>query len=148
MSLPVPIPNADTGPYWNAAAKGQLKLQCCTQCLTMQSIVGHVCTRCQSSELEWIDAALHGYVASFTIVHRGPSKAFKGDTPYVLALIDLDAGVRLMLNIRGDDREQVAIGDSVEIFFEARGDEGFKIPQARRLYRPDTVRECTGETCP
>jgi uncharacterized OB-fold protein len=72
-------------------------------------------------------------VASFSIVHRGPTKAFKEISPYVLALIDLEEGVRLMLNILGEDREQVAIGDAVEIIFEARGDEGFKLPQARRI---------------
>ncbi|MFT5445563.1 MAG: putative OB-fold protein [Gammaproteobacteria bacterium] len=130
--LPIPQINEDTRPYFEAAAADQLKLQRCTGCQALQAIPRTFCAHCQCAQLEWIPATGRGKVASFSIVHRGPTKAFKEISPYVLALIDLEEGVRLMLNILGEDREQVAIGDPVEIIFESRGDEGFKLPQARR----------------
>ena len=131
-SLPIPQIKADSRPYWDAAAKDELKLQRCSRCTAFQSIPRSHCADCHCEQLQWLTVPRQGTVVSFSIVHRGPSKAFKDDVPYVLALVDLEVGARLMLNIRGDDRERVAIGDAVEIFFEARGDEGFKIPQARR----------------
>lgn len=133
MTLPLPIPDADSRPYWDAAQEGRLVLQRCAACGAVQSIPRRFCGACQSADLEWRDSEKRGVVASFSIVHRGPSAAFRGHTPYVLALVDLVGGMRLMLNVLGDDRERTEIGDAVEIVFEARGDEGFLMPQARRI---------------
>lgn len=133
MPRPVPVPNADTAPYWDAAAREELCLQQCESCGAMQSVPRIACAACHGTRLAWRRASGRGQVASFSVVHRAPTKAFEDDLPYVLALVDLVEGVRLMLNIRGEDREHVAIGDLVEIFFEERGTEGFKLPQARRV---------------
>ena len=47
-----------------------------------------------------------------------------------MALIDLDEGPRMMSNIVGSDALDVAIGDSVAVEFEERGDA--KLPQFAR----------------
>lgn len=126
---PVPTPNADTAPYWQAAADNKLVLQQCRQCHAMQAIPRHFCGSCHSDSLTWIQATGSGVVVSCSWVERGPTKAFS--TPYMLALVELTEGVRLMLNIIGPDAEQAGIGDTVKIVFEARGDDGFKLPQAQ-----------------
>lgn len=133
MTLPLPIPDADSRPYWDAARERRLVLQRCAACGAVQSIPRRFCGACRSAALEWRDSEPRGVVASFSIVHRGPTAAFRDHTPYVLALVDLAGGMRLMLNILGEDRALTAIGDAVEIVFEARGDAGFLMPQARRL---------------
>jgi hypothetical protein len=51
--------------------------------------------------------------------------------PYVVALIDLDEGPRMMANVLGDDALSMAIGDRVQLTFEDRGD-GALIPQFQR----------------
>lgn len=126
---PQPVADTETTPYWQAAANGELKLQRCQNCGTLQALPRITCSSCRSSQLDWIRASGKGTVASYSWVERGPSKAFQ--QPYMLALIDLAEGVRLMLNIVGDDREATRIGDSVDIVFEARGD-ACQLPQARR----------------
>ena len=75
-----------------------------------------------------------GRVHSHSIVHRAPSPAFRERVPYVVALVDLEEGPRMMANIVGDDALEVAIGDAVEVLFEERG-EGRKLPQFRRTRR-------------
>ena len=132
MELPIPHPNHDTKPYWDAARDDRLALQHCTACNTVQAVPRSFCGNCQSTDLVWRDAARQGKIASFSIVHRGPTKAFKEYSPYVLALVDITDGIRLMLNIVGDDRLEAQIGDPVEIVFESRGSDGFKMPQAKR----------------
>lgn len=132
MNLPVPEPSADSLPYWNAAREERLLLQKCTACGAMQAIPRSCCGHCHSDRLAWIESARRGRIASLSHVTRGPTAAFRDHVPYVLCLVDLDEGVRLMLNLRGEDLDTAGIGDEVEIFFEPRGDDGFKLPQARR----------------
>lgn len=133
MTLPIPTPNADSRPYWDAAQQGRLAVQHCTACGTVQAVPRGCCGACQSPALEWRDSALRGMVASFSVVHRGPTTAFRDATPYVLALVDIAGGVRLLLNIIGPSREDAQIGEEVEIVFEQRGEAGFRMPQAQRI---------------
>lgn len=92
----------------------------------------HLCPECWSDRLEWVDSAGRGSVHSFTVVHRAPLPAFAAHTPYVVALIELDEGPRMVANVLGDDALGVAIGDRVEVVFEDRGD-GAMLPQFKRL---------------
>ncbi len=89
-----------------------------------------VCPQCASQAFEWRVCEGAGTVYSFTVVHRAPSDAFSAHTPFVVALIDLKEGPRVMTNIIGDDRFEVAIGDSVRVCFEPR--EEATVPQFRR----------------
>ena len=68
---------------------------------------------------------------SFTVIHRAPSAAFAGQVPYVVALIDLAEGPRMLANIIGAAARDVAIGESVRVTFEARGDGA--LPQFERV---------------
>jgi uncharacterized OB-fold protein len=67
-------------------------------------------------------------------VHRPPTEAFKSDVPYVIALIDLNEGVRMMMNVRNADPARVKIGQTVKVIFEPGGDGTF-LPQAE-LVKP------------
>lgn len=88
----------------------------------MQRIPRAVCTHCHGRALQWRDSAGQGVVLSHTTVRRAPTPAFKADTPYAIALVDLDEGFRLMVNVRGGAGAPLAIGARVRIVFEARGD--------------------------
>ena len=61
--------------------------------------------------------------------YRAPNVSFQPDLPYVIALVDLDEGFRMMMNVRDCHPEAVQIGMRVEIVFEQQGEQ--KIPQAR-----------------
>jgi len=131
--LPAPIVNADSEPYWHAARDDRLVLQKCGACGTLRFFPRYLCTECGSERVAWVDASGRGTVHSFTIVHRAAFPEFQERTPYVVALIDLEDGPRMMTNILGDDAHEVTIGDAVEVCFEARGSDGAKVPQFRRV---------------
>jgi uncharacterized OB-fold protein len=78
--------------------------------------------------LEWIESKGTGIVHSFTVIHRPPTAVYTSLTPYVVALIDLSEGPRMMANVIGKDALAVRIGDPVAVTFEARG-EFAKVPQ-------------------
>ncbi len=69
---------------------------------------------------------------SYTIMRRAPLAAFAALAPYVIALIELDEGPRMVANILGEDALSVQIGDMVQVTFEDRG-EGAMLPQFHRI---------------
>ena len=130
--LPQPISNADSQPYWAAASERRLVIRECKACGKVHFMPRHLCPHCWSDQLEWIDAKGQGEVHSFSIIRRASDPAFASQVPYVVALIELDEGVRMMSNIVGEDALAVNIGDRVQVTFEDRG-EGALIPQFQRV---------------
>lgn len=117
MSIPLPRPNADTQPFWDAAAEGRLIYQHCRACDKPQFYPRSLCAACHGSKLEWRTSKGQGTIASFTEVLRAPTPAFKDKAPYVIALIDLDEGFRMMVNIVEGDRNRLAIGARTRTLF-------------------------------
>src|SRR5690606_8335673 len=72
MAYPLPRPNSHTQPFWDGAAQGELRYQCCTACGNVQLIPRSLCEGCQSTELEWKVSEATGTVLTFTVVHRAP----------------------------------------------------------------------------
>ena len=126
---PMPRPNADSAPFWEACNRGELIHQRCRACGHRQFYPRAVCVNCQSDDLAWAKTASAGEVYSYTVVQRAPTKAFRPDVPYVVALVDLADGVRMMMNLRDCDPDAAHIGMKVRIVFE-QGTDGQALPQA------------------
>lgn len=125
--LPLPVANADSAAYWRSAKEGKLSLRRCRACGETHFMPRYLCPVCWSDDLEWIEASGKGVVHSFSIIRRASSPAFADRVPYVVALIDLAEGPRMMTNIVGEGALEVEIGDRVTLEFEERGDA--KLPQ-------------------
>lgn len=110
-----------TRDYWQGCRAGELRLQSCQACGQYQFYPRNICSHCSSVDLQWARASGRGKVASFTIVRRGISQAYKA--PYVVALIDLEEGPRMMSNIVGETSGDIAIGRLVTADFEAWSEE-------------------------
>ncbi|MDF1719427.1 MAG: Zn-ribbon domain-containing OB-fold protein [Minwuia sp.] len=126
--LPLPPPNAESQAFWDAARDGHLLLTRCTACDAVQFPPQHSCTACGGTTGNPFTASGTGEIFTFTINHRAPSPAFKARAPYIIALVDLAEGPRLMMNVINCAPEDVKIGMTVKIVFEARGD--MALPQA------------------
>src|SRR5207253_6202283 len=96
LSLPQPVANADSLPYWNAAREQRLLIRKCGACSALHFMPRHLCPVCWSDQLEWVQAKGTGSVHSYTIIRRAPVATFSARTPYVVALIDLDEGPRMI----------------------------------------------------
>jgi uncharacterized OB-fold protein len=70
-----------------------------------------------AAELEWTDASGRGVVYALTVVHRAPP-GFAEDAPYVVALVDLEEGPRLMTRLLDVEPAAAAIGMPVEVAIE------------------------------
>jgi uncharacterized OB-fold protein len=121
MSRLLPPVTALTQPYWDGCNAGELRLQQCVSCRQHQFYPRNFCSHCDSTELAWVTASGNGIIASFTVVRRGISKAYAA--PYIVALVDLQEGPRMMSNIIDVEPEQVAIGAAVRVSFDQWSEE-------------------------
>jgi uncharacterized OB-fold protein len=116
MSKILPRPTVTSAPYWDGCRERELRLQKCNACQHLQFYPRIMCSHCQDQSLGWVVASGRGVIASFTVVRRGVSEAYP--TPYVVALIDLEEGLRMMSHVVGSEPESVAVGDLVKVEFE------------------------------
>jgi len=117
VAKPVPHPTPTEQPFYDACAAGKLALQRCQSCSHVLFYPRAHCDACHSDQLVWEDASGTGTIASYTVVRRGVSADF--EAPYVIALIDLDEGPRMMSQIVGADPDGLAVGLSVRVDFAA-----------------------------
>lgn len=128
---PEPQATAESAPFWESCARGALTYQRCRDCRRAQFYPRSLCAQCYGTHLDWEISGGRGHVHSHTIVHRAPNADFAGDTPYVLALVDIAEGFRMMMNVIGCDPTQVFIGMAIQVVFEQRGD--MMLPQAQAM---------------
>jgi uncharacterized OB-fold protein len=114
---PAPIADAESAPFWEATLAGRLLVQRCVACRRVQLYARPHCLACRSA-VEWTDATGLGTVYSYTVIRQNPSRSFRHLLPFVVALVDLDEGPRLMTNIVGCEPEEVAVGARVRVRFE------------------------------
>lgn len=128
-----PRPNADqdSAVFWDGVADGQLLLQRCSDCGELRHPPGPMCPNCRSLAWTTIPASGDGMVFSRIVVHYPELGGFR--YPYVVALLELAEGVRMVANIRDAAPEDVSIGAPVALFFEDHGE--FRLPQFRLVTR-------------
>jgi uncharacterized OB-fold protein len=121
---PLPVPDPVTQPYWDGLNAGELRIQRCRACTKAVFYPRALCHHCGSRDLEWITCSGRGKLYAFTIAHRGTPAAFKGSTPYVVAMVDLEEGARVMTNLIDVEPtpEAVKIGMPVAVVFEKASD--------------------------
>jgi uncharacterized OB-fold protein len=129
MTRPLPKATAETRPFWEGCTAGELRYQQCPDCGAVQLVPRALCSACRGQSLQWRRSAGRGHVLSHTVVHRAPTPAFRGEVPYAIALVDMEEGFRLMVNVEGGGLAPLAIGQAVSIGF--REVEGVALPHAR-----------------
>ena len=115
---PLPVPTPETRPFWEAARRHELCLQRCRTCGAHVFYPRAACPRCFGADLEWRRVSGRGTLLTFTVVERG-QRGFPLGPPYVIAIVELAEGPRLMTNLVGiePDPAQIRIGMAVEVVF-------------------------------
>jgi len=109
-----PVADAVTTPFWEGVAEGVLRVQRCGACGRHVFYPRAVCPHCTTGELAWVEAGGGGRVHSFTVVHRAPAE-YREEAPYVVALVELDEGVRLMTRLVDVAPADVRVDMPVEV---------------------------------
>jgi uncharacterized OB-fold protein len=114
--------------YWEQTARGKLPLRRCEACGTHRLYLTEVCAACGSTGWAWVAASGRGTIYASTEIHYRLSPEFP--ERYVLALVDLEEGVRMMANVLDATYADVPIGTAVVLDFETLAD-GKRLPQFR-----------------
>jgi uncharacterized OB-fold protein len=117
MDKPRPIVDELTQPYWDAAADGRLLIQRCSSCERHQWYPRAHCVVCGAADPEWVVAKGTGRLHTFTVLQKTPNPEFQGDLPYVLAIVELDEGVRVSANVVGVDHDALRCEMPLQVTF-------------------------------
>lgn len=124
-----PTRNRDNEYFWEGTAAGELRIQKCGACGALRHPPGPTCPECLELSREHVVASGRGTVFSY-VVHRHPPVPGHR-LPILLALVDLEEGVRMVATVEAAEPEDLEIGMPVEVGFR-RIDETLTLPVWRR----------------
>ena len=127
---PVPVPDADSLPFWDGCAAGRLSAQRCATCGRWRWPPRGVCPACGGWTHEWCALPGTGVVQAFVVPHRPFSPGFADEVPYVVVHVALDGTegqVVLVSNLDADDWTTVRVGLPVVVEFDARSLPRFRV---------------------
>jgi uncharacterized OB-fold protein len=134
-----PQVSPDTAFFWAGTAAGELRIQRCGKCGTLRHPPGPMCPRCRKpqqapgGEGGYAVAAGTGEVYSYVVHHHPP---VPGKTlPFVVALVELPEGVRIVGELLGVRPDQVRVGLPVRAEF-VRVDDELALPAWRPAAAP------------
>ena len=110
-----PVVTADTAFFWEGTARGELRIQRCRGCGTLRHPPGPMCPACGAGKPEYLLAAGTGEVYSYVVHHHPPVPGHQA--PFVVALVQLTEGVRMVGELLGVDPDGVRVGMPVRAEF-------------------------------
>jgi len=122
-------PDEVTRPFWDACNEERLAFQRCADCGLRWLPPSIVCPGCWSEAISWVESCGRGTVFTFAVYRRRYHPGFP--PPYVVAVVELAEGPRLLSNVVGARPEAVRVGMAVQAEFVTQG--GFKLP----VFRPE-----------
>lgn len=130
---PKPAMNDDTQFFWDGCAQGRLLIQRCSSCGTLRHPPRPACGACGGFDWDTVEASGRGEVYSYAVHHHPPVPGF--GIPYVVALVALEEGTRIVANLEGIAPADVKIGMPVSVSF-VKIDETLTVPAFRRAEEP------------
>lgn len=128
------VPKADllSRPYWDGVREGELRIQKCQSCGKAWHPPLHRCPQCHSQDVTWVATSGRGTLYSYTVVHHPAHVAVADRVPYVVALVTLAEGPRVVSNLLHCARDSIRIGMPLQLTFQEIAP-GVRLPQFEPL---------------
>lgn len=119
----VPVPTPETQRFWDGTRDHALSIQRCGACGSAYFYPRPSCPRCGSQNVEWMRASGRALLYSYVINYR-PAPGFEDDVPYVIAIVELAEGPRMLTNIVGvePDPDKLVLDMPLQVTFTQRGE--------------------------
>ncbi|WP_326535699.1 Zn-ribbon domain-containing OB-fold protein [Pseudorhodoferax sp.] len=126
--LIVPQADALTQPYWDGVAQRELRIQHCQVCGHCWHPPLYRCPQCHSEAVQWRATSGRGTLYSHCTVHHAAHVAVADKVPYLVALVTLQEGPRVVSNLLHCPAHRLRIGMPLRLAFQQIAD-GVWLPQ-------------------
>lgn len=104
--------------FWNGLAQKQVRIQRCADCNKWVFYPRCRCNACLSDRLVWQTVSGCGQLYSFTVNREQQTFSPPGRVSPILAVVELDEGVRMTSVLVNVDEAEVEIGMALIPFFD------------------------------
>ena len=118
LTPPRPRPTPTSRPFWEGLDAGRVRLQQCTACGGWIFYPRNRCPHCLSAELAWHDVTGNGTLYTWTVCERPTAPHYASWGTYVLAVVELEEGVRMTSLLVDADPAELRAGLPLEPVFE------------------------------
>jgi uncharacterized OB-fold protein len=108
------LPISRTSKFWKGLEEGKVYATKCQKCGLLHFPPVADCGPCGSSELNWTVLCGNGELVTFTQVFVKPA-SFADESNYIVAIAQLDEGVKALAWLTGIKRENVKVGMKVKL---------------------------------
>ena len=115
MSAGGPTVADEAQPFWDASRSRTLVLPWCGACDRAHWYPRAACPWCLGPDIDWRPSPGAGTIYAVSVHHRPGMGRTQDDCPYVVALVDLPEGVRILANVVDCEPAAVRIGDPVRL---------------------------------
>ncbi|SOD85812.1 Zn-ribbon domain-containing OB-fold protein [Streptomyces sp. Ag109_G2-15] len=122
-----PVTDTDGAPFWEYAARGELRVQACADCGEPRFPPRPCCPHCQSFASEWRAVSGRGRVWSYVVPHPPLLPEYAEQAPYNVVVVELEDAprIRLVGNLVARagalldslDPQRIRIGARVQVVF-------------------------------
>ncbi|GKQ36666.1 Zn-ribbon domain-containing OB-fold protein [Streptomyces sp. A012304] len=126
-----PVPDADGAPFWQYAARGELRVQSCADCGEPRFPPRPCCPHCQSFANEWTPTSGRGRIWSYVVPHPPLLPDYAEQAPYNVIVVELAEAPRIRLvgnlvsaagaRLDSVPVERLRVGARVRVVFDADG---------------------------
>ena len=118
----LPQPWQLTEPFWSAAREGRLLIQYDPVVKKYQFYPRSISIFTGRRNLEWREVSGKGTLYSFTEIHVAPP-GFEDLAPYLIGVVELHEGVRMMTPRQGVTLDDAALGMPMRVCWQTLSDE-------------------------
>lgn len=111
---PMPVATPLSAPFWDGLKAGKILLQQCGDCQQWTFYPRRHCSHCLSDKVAWKEVSGKGTLYTFTVARVPTLPEFAGAELQILAVVELEQGVRVNTTLVGLEPEQIAIGMTVK----------------------------------
>lgn len=120
---PRPFPTPTSQPFWDALANDRIVIQRCGDCSAWVFYPRARCHVCLSDALDWHEVSGAGTIFTYTVTTQPTVAMFADEMPQMIAIIELDEGVRITSTLVGASPDELSVGARVLPVFD-HGDDG------------------------
>lgn len=103
--------------FYRFVNDGKLMAAKCSSCGTLHLPPRPMCTKCFSTDSEWIELKKIGKLLTYTVIHVSPEQ-FQSMVPYAVGIASLQYGLNLPGMIHGVKPEEIKVGMDLAVDFD------------------------------